>query len=44
MSAIRSFAVSKVAGGNLSVCVYYVGLLKQGCPKCMQPGYCVLYA
>jgi len=31
MSVIHSIAVSKVAGENLSVRVFSVGLLKQGC-------------
>jgi len=39
MSVIHSIAVSKVSGENLSVRVFSMGLLKQGCPKCVQPGY-----
>lgn len=39
ISVIHYIAVSKVAGESLSVRVFSVGLLKQGCPKCIQPGY-----
>jgi len=42
MSVIHSIAVSKVSGENLSVHVFSMGLLKQGCPKCIQPGYYII--
>jgi hypothetical protein len=42
MSVIHSIAVSKVAGENLSVRVFFVGLLKQECPKCIQPDYYIM--
>lgn len=42
MSVIHCIAVSKVAGENLSVRVFCVCLLKQGCPKCIQPDHYII--
>jgi hypothetical protein len=42
MSVIHSIAVSKVSDENLSVRVFSVGLLRQGCPKCIQQDYNII--
>jgi hypothetical protein len=42
MSVIHSTAVSKVSDENLSVRVLSLGLLRQGCLKCIQPVYYII--